>query len=66
MWRDLIAPVATLASLLLVVIRIGESTLRFVEAMTRINKGRAFYTTPEEIGEYVMVDYADQKRRKIH
>ncbi len=40
--------------------------MRFVEAMTRINKGRAFYTTPEEIGEYVMVDYVDQKRRKIH
>jgi uncharacterized protein with von Willebrand factor type A (vWA) domain len=33
--------------------------------MTRINKGRAFYTTPGQIGEYVMVDYLSRKRRKI-
>ena len=39
--------------------------MRFVEAMTRINKGRAFYTTPGQIGEYVMVDYLARKRRKI-
>ncbi|HXZ86017.1 MAG TPA: VWA domain-containing protein [Myxococcota bacterium] len=39
--------------------------MRFVEAMTRINKGRAFYTTPGQIGEYVMVDYLSRKRRKI-
>ena len=30
--------------------------MRFVEGMTKINKGRAFYTTPGQIGEYVMVD----------
>ncbi|HTO70507.1 MAG TPA: VWA domain-containing protein [Myxococcota bacterium] len=39
--------------------------MRFVEGMTRINKGRAFYTTPGQIGEYVMVDYLSRKRRKI-
>ena len=39
--------------------------MRFVEAMTKINKGRAFYTTPGQIGEYVMVDYLSRKRRKI-
>ena len=39
--------------------------MHFVEAMTRINKGRAFYTTPGQIGEYVMVDYLSRKRRKI-
>jgi uncharacterized protein with von Willebrand factor type A (vWA) domain len=39
--------------------------LRFVEAMTRINKGRAFYSTPERLGEFIMVDYLSQKRRKI-
>ena len=40
--------------------------MRFVEAMTRINRGRAFYTTPGGLGEYIMVDYVDRKRRKIH
>ena len=39
--------------------------MRFVEGMTRINKGRAFYTTPGQIGEYIMVDYLSRKRRKI-
>jgi uncharacterized protein with von Willebrand factor type A (vWA) domain len=39
--------------------------LSFVEGMTRINKGRAFYTTPAQIGQYVMVDYMTQKRRRI-
>jgi uncharacterized protein with von Willebrand factor type A (vWA) domain len=39
--------------------------VRFVEGMTRINKGRAFYTTPNHLGEYIMVDYLGRKRRKI-
>jgi uncharacterized protein with von Willebrand factor type A (vWA) domain len=39
--------------------------MRFVEAMTRINRGRAFYTTPGQVGEYIMVDYLARKRRKI-
>ena len=39
--------------------------VRFVEAMTRINKGRAFYTTPGNIGQYVMVDYLGKKKRHI-
>jgi uncharacterized protein with von Willebrand factor type A (vWA) domain len=39
--------------------------LRFVESMTRINRGRAFYSTPDRLGEFIMVDYLSQKRRKI-
>ncbi len=39
--------------------------MSFVEAMTRINKGRAFYTTPGQIGEYVMVDYLTHKRQRV-
>jgi uncharacterized protein with von Willebrand factor type A (vWA) domain len=39
--------------------------VRFVEGMTRINKGRAFYTTPGNIGQYVMVDYLGKKKRHI-
>ena len=39
--------------------------LRFVESMTRINRGRAFYSTPDRLGEFIMVDYLNQKRRKI-
>jgi uncharacterized protein with von Willebrand factor type A (vWA) domain len=34
----------------------------FVEHMTRLNRGRAFFTTPETLGDYVLVDFLDQKR----
>ncbi len=38
---------------------------RFVDQMTKINRGRAFYTTPERLGEYLVVDYLAKKRRRI-
>lgn len=34
----------------------------FVERMTRLNGGRAFFTTPENLGDYVLVDFLDHKR----
>ena len=34
----------------------------FVEKLTRMNKGRAFFTTPETLGDYVLVDFIEQKR----
>ena len=34
----------------------------FVERLTRMNRGRAFFTTPETLGGYVLVDFLDQKR----
>ena len=37
----------------------------FVGQMTKINKGRAFYTTPERLGEYILVDYVKNKRTRI-
>jgi uncharacterized protein with von Willebrand factor type A (vWA) domain len=38
--------------------------LGFVEHMTRINRGRAFYTDPSRLGSYVMVDYLKGRRTK--
>ena len=35
----------------------------FVEQMAKINRGRAFFATPERLGEYVLVDYVANKRR---
>jgi len=29
----------------------------FVEQMTRLNRGRAFFTTPDRLGDYVLVDF---------
>lgn len=37
----------------------------FVEKMTRINKGRALYSRPDRLGEYLLVDYLGRKRKKV-
>ena len=38
--------------------------MRFVQEMTRINRGRAFYSSPGHLGEYIVTDYINNKRRK--
>jgi uncharacterized protein with von Willebrand factor type A (vWA) domain len=35
----------------------------FVEQMARINRGRAFFATPDRLGEYLVVDYVSTRRR---
>jgi uncharacterized protein with von Willebrand factor type A (vWA) domain len=37
----------------------------FVEQMTKVNKGRAFYATPEALGEYILVDYVASKKKRL-
>jgi uncharacterized protein with von Willebrand factor type A (vWA) domain len=37
----------------------------FVSEMARINRGRAFFATPDRLGEYVLVDYVTARRRAI-
>jgi len=32
--------------------------------MTRINKGRAFFVSPERLGEYLLVDYVSGRQRR--
>ena len=34
----------------------------FVEQLTRLNRGRAFFTTPATLGDYVLVDFVDSRR----
>jgi uncharacterized protein with von Willebrand factor type A (vWA) domain len=36
--------------------------LGFVEQMTQINQGRAFYTSPTQLGSFLMVDYIAHKK----
>jgi uncharacterized protein with von Willebrand factor type A (vWA) domain len=36
----------------------------FVESVTRINRGRALYTAPSELGSFVLVDYLARRRRR--
>ncbi len=35
---------------------------KFVEEIVRINKGRAFFTTPETLGKFLILDFVSRKR----
>ncbi len=37
----------------------------FIDQLSRINTGRVFYTTPDQIGNYIVVDYIANKRKRI-
>ncbi len=37
----------------------------FMQEVARINGGRVFYTDPEQLGEYILVDYVEGKRKKL-
>jgi len=37
----------------------------FVDLMSRINRGRAFYVEPEHLGEYVLVDYVSNRTTRV-
>jgi uncharacterized protein with von Willebrand factor type A (vWA) domain len=43
----------------------SPSLRAFVDKMTQINRGRAFYTRPDHLGEYLLVDYVSRKKKKI-
>jgi len=40
--------------------------IRFVNEMAQVNRGRTFYATPDNLGEYVLIDYLSNKRKRIH
>lgn len=37
----------------------------FVSELTRINKGRAFFASPDHLGEYIVTDYVANKRFRL-
>ena len=37
----------------------------FVNQIAKMNKGRVFYTTPDKLGQYILVDYVAQKRKRV-
>ena len=38
---------------------------KFVEEIVRINRGRAFYSLPHNLGKYLLVDYLSRRRKQI-
>ena len=37
----------------------------FVDQLSRLNTGRVFYTSPDQIGNYIVVDYIANKRKRV-
>ena len=37
---------------------------QFIERLTELNRGRAFFTTPETLGDYVLVDFLESRRQQ--
>ena len=40
--------------------------VEFVDRMTRINRGRVFYTSPDRLGEYILADYLTSRRKLVN
>jgi uncharacterized protein with von Willebrand factor type A (vWA) domain len=37
----------------------------FIDQLSRLNTGRVFYTSPDQIGNYIVVDYIANKRKRL-
>jgi len=38
----------------------------FVEKLTQVNRGRAYFASPYDLGEFILADYIRNRRRRIH
>jgi uncharacterized protein with von Willebrand factor type A (vWA) domain len=43
----------------------SPSLVQFVDYVTRINRGRAFFAEPGRLGDYVLVDYVANRRKRV-
>ncbi|HEY0784811.1 MAG TPA: VWA domain-containing protein [Acidobacteriaceae bacterium] len=40
--------------------------MQFVQKVTQMCRGKAYFTTPETLGEYLLMDYMQHKMRTVH
>ena len=40
--------------------------VQFVQKVTEMCRGKAYFTTPETLGEYLLMDYMQRKMRTVH
>ncbi len=40
--------------------------VNFVDQLSKINRGRAFYASPDRLGEYILADYIRNRRKFVH
>ena len=38
----------------------------FVEKLTQVNRGRAYFASPYNLGEFILADYIRNRRRRVH
>jgi uncharacterized protein with von Willebrand factor type A (vWA) domain len=43
----------------------SRALAEFVALITRLNRGRAFYASPEHLGEYVLVDFVSRRTKRV-
>ena len=43
----------------------SEYLRAFMQEVAKINGGRVFYTSPENLGEYILVDFVENKRKRL-
>ncbi len=43
----------------------SRALAEFVGLITRLNRGRAFYASPERLGEYVLVDFVSRRTKHV-
>jgi uncharacterized protein with von Willebrand factor type A (vWA) domain len=42
----------------------NQYLVQFVKQLTRQNRGRAFFVSPDRLGDYVLVDYVASRQRR--
>ena len=42
------------------------SLVQFVQQVTQICRGKAYFTTPDTLGQYLLMDYMNRKSRMVH
>ena len=40
--------------------------IKFVNDVTSMCRGKAYFTTPDTLGEYLLMDYMSRKMKTIH
>ena len=38
----------------------------FVEKLTQVNRGRAYFASPDNLGEFILADYIRNRRHRVH
>ena len=37
----------------------------FVEKLTQVNRGRAYFASPDDLGEFILADYIKNRRKRL-